>query len=549
MSAPYFTPVRPFFSLVFVLLLIVALVLSGCGAGAEPTPEPEPTAAEVEPTAAEAEPTAAPEPTPTEEAAAGSVNSLEDVQEAVVQIAAEGTFVDPEFGLQLNSAGSGSGFIIDPEGIAITNNHVVTGAALIRVFVGGNSEPLNAQVLGVSECSDLAVIDIEGDGFPYLDWYDEDVNVGLDVFAAGFPLGDPEFTLTRGIISKAQTSGESSWASVDEVLEHDATINPGNSGGPLVTEDGKVVGINYAGSSETNQYFAIQPDEARDIIERLRAGEDVTSIGVNGEAVVGDGFSGIWVASVKSGSPADNARVQPGDIITSLEGLILATDGTMSDYCDILRSRTADDVMSVEVLRFSTQEQLAGQLNGRELEVAFSFAETIGDGAEATGNAGAGYSDYRTVTDDTGALEVQVPVEWGENRGLTWEFEEQSVGVSIAAAPSLDGFYETWETPGVFFGASRILAANMNEDTLLDSVDFSSSCTYEGRQAYEDALYSGSFDVWSNCGGTTTQFVAISVVPENRAFLGLVQIQIVNEADLDALDRIIKTFQVVGDLP
>lgn len=549
MFAPASTPVRPLFSLMPVLFLLLALVLSACGAPEEPVPEPTATLESAPTVAAEAEPTDAPEPTPTEETAAGSINSLEDVQQAAIQIVAEGTFVDPEVGLQLNAAGSGSGFIIDPEGIAVTNNHVVTGAALIRVFVGGNSEPRNAQVLGVSECSDLAVIDIEGDGFPYLEWYDEDVNVGLDVFAAGFPLGDPEFTLTRGIISKAQTSGESSWASVDEVLEHDATINPGNSGGPLVTEDGKVVGINYAGSAETNQYYAIQPAEALDIIERLRGGEDVTSIGVNGEAVAGDGFSGIWVASVKSGSPADNARIQPGDIITSLEGLILATDGTMSDYCDILRSRSPDDVMAVEVLRFSTQEQLAGQLNGRELEVAFSFADTIGDGAADPGNAGTGYSDYRTITDDTGALEVQVPVEWGENRGLTWEFNDQSVGVSIAAAPSIDGFYETWATPGVFFGASRTLAANMNEDTLLDTVDFSSECTYEGRQAYEDALYAGSFDVWSNCGGTATQFVAISVVPENRAFLGLVQIQIVNEADLDALDRIIKTFQVVGDLP
>jgi serine protease Do len=552
MFAPSATPIRPCYSLVLVGLLLSALVLSGCGAGAESTPEPAAptTVADPAPTvAAEPDPTTAPEPTPTEAAAAGSISSLEDVQQAVVQIVAEGTFVDPEFGLQLNAAGSGSGFIIDPEGIAVTNNHVVTGAALIRVFVGGNSEPLNARVLGVSECSDLAVIDIEGDGFPFLEWYDQDVNVGLDVFAAGFPLGDPEFTLTRGIISKARTSGESSWASVNEVLEHDATINPGNSGGPLVTADGKVVGINYAGSSATNQYFAIQSAEALAIIERMRGGEDVTSIGVNGEAVAGDGFSGIWVASVKSGSPADNARIQSGDIITSLEGLILATDGTMSDYCDILRSRRADDVMAVEVLRFNTQEQLAGQLNGRELEVAFSFADSIGGGTEDTGDAGAGYSDYRTVTDDTGTLEVQIPVEWGENRGLTWEFDGQDVGVSIAAAPSLDGFYETWETPGVFFGASRSLAANMNEDMLLDSVSFASECTYEGRQAYEDSLYAGSYDLWTNCGGTTTQFVVISVVPENRAFLGLVQIQIVNEADLDALDRIIKTFQVVGDLP
>ncbi|MEI2690512.1 MAG: serine protease [Anaerolineae bacterium] len=74
--------------------------------------------------------------------------------------------------------------------------------------------------------------------------------MGLDVYAAGFPLGDPEFTLTRGIVSKARADGETDWASVDSVLEHDASINPGNSGGPLITGDGKVIGVNYAGNNE-----------------------------------------------------------------------------------------------------------------------------------------------------------------------------------------------------------------------------------------------------------------------------------------------------------
>ena len=115
----------------------------------------------------------------------------------------------------------------------MTNNHVVTGAALLQVYVGGETDRVySARVLGVSECSDLAVIYIEGDGFPFLQWYEDEIDVGLDVYAAGFPLGDPEYTLTKGIISKARTSGETDWASVDAVVEHDATINPGNSGGP-----------------------------------------------------------------------------------------------------------------------------------------------------------------------------------------------------------------------------------------------------------------------------------------------------------------------------
>jgi len=188
-------------------------------------------------------------------------------------------------------------------------------------------------VVGVSECSDLAVIDIDGDGYPVLDWYAGNVAPGLDVYAAGFPLGDPEFTLTRGIVSKARTGGESSWASVDAVIEHDALINPGNSGGPLVVAGGQVVGINYRGRKETDQYNAIGRAEADKVLDELVAGRNVTSIGINGEAVNdGQGLSGIWVASVEPGSPADVAGIKGGDIVTKLGGLVLATDGTMADY-------------------------------------------------------------------------------------------------------------------------------------------------------------------------------------------------------------------------
>ncbi|MCK4784472.1 MAG: serine protease, partial [Desulfobacteraceae bacterium] len=302
-----------------------------------------------------------------------TVSTLEDVKGATVRVVAQGTFIDPQVGMIVNAAGSGTGFIIDQSGIVVTNNHVVTGAALLQVYVGGEDEPRNAKILGVSECSDLAVIDIEGEGYPALGWYEKEISSGMDVYAAGYPLGDPEYTLTKGIVSKEQTSGETPWSSVDHVIEHDATINPGNSGGPLVTADGEVVAVNYLKSAQGQfvaaQYFAIARDQAVPVIEELRAGIDVHSIGVNGEAVNnGEGLSGIWVASVKSGSAADVAGVKPGDIILSLEGLVLATDYTMADYCDILRTHDAGDVLSIEVLRFSTGEILKGQLNGRPLE-------------------------------------------------------------------------------------------------------------------------------------------------------------------------------------
>ncbi len=305
----------------------------------------------------------------------GSVSSLADVKKATIQIESEGTFIDPQVGLVVNGAGRGSGFIIDPSGIAVTANHVVTGSALIKVWVGEETTPHTARILGVSECSDLAVIKIEGDNFPYLSWYGKQVSTGLEVYAAGFPLGEPQFSLTKGIISKERADGQTTWASLDYLLEHDATINPGNSGGPLVDANGRVVGINNSFRSSANQYFAIDENMAKPIVDQLKTGVDINSIGVNGEAVIADdkSLSGVWVASVKSGSPADKTGVKAGDILYQMEGLVLATDGTMKDYCDILKSHKSGDVLSVTIIRFNTKELLEGQLNGRELAVTGTF--------------------------------------------------------------------------------------------------------------------------------------------------------------------------------
>jgi serine protease Do len=185
-------------------------------------------------------------------AAGGAVTSYHDAQGAVIQIKAEGEYRDVGMSEGSQGAWSGSGFIIDPSGIAVTNAHVAEGAATMKVYVGGSTDPINAQILGVSECNDLAVIDLQGDGFPYLKWHQGPVDVTTDVWAAGFPLGDPQYTVTDGTVAKNNASGDTSWASLDYTLESTASIQPGNSGGPLLLEDGSVVGINYSGGSPTN---------------------------------------------------------------------------------------------------------------------------------------------------------------------------------------------------------------------------------------------------------------------------------------------------------
>jgi serine protease Do len=312
----------------------------------------------------------------------GALKGFKNIQPAVIQIFAEGTFAEPEQ-TYYNVFGAGSGFIIDPSGIAVTNNHVVTGAAILHVFVGGDqTKEYTAKVLGVSECSDLAVIQISGGPFPYLTWSNEIAETGVDVYAAGFPKGNPEYTITRGIVSKsAVQNAATQWASVSHVIMHDATINPGNSGGPLVNTDGEVVGVNYASNSDLNQYFAIGSDLASEVVNHLRTGKDEETLGINGMANIityssgtGDSISvpGIWVSSVKSGSPADRIGIKPRDLIMKMENIDLIQSKnqiSMEKYCNILRSRNPEDELEIEVLRVDDNgaQLLTGKINGSPL--------------------------------------------------------------------------------------------------------------------------------------------------------------------------------------
>lgn len=552
---------RARFTLVLTVLVLMSLACSFSTGSQKPTSTPVPIntpEAQTTDTPEEPAPTAEPAASPTAEAPEGAVTSLDGVKTAIVQFEAQGSFVDPEVGQVLNAAGRGSGFIIDPSGLAITNNHVVTGAALIKVWVGGEKESRNARVIGVSECWDLALVDIEGDGYPYLTIYDDEVKPGMEVYAAGFPLGDPEYTLTKGIISKAKADGRTNWTSVPDTIEHDAKILPGNSGGPLVNTSGQVVGINYAGRNSTDQNYAILASHAKGVVEDLKNG-DYESMGINGQAVANEdgSLTGIWVSSVKSGSPADKAGVKGGDIITKMEGLVLATDGTMADYCDIMRTRNATDVISIQVLRFSTQEVLEGQFNGKALETSFSFANQLANEAPQ-GNAQAGssngeYSRYVTIQDDYGSIQMDVPAEWSDIDGSAWIVDGEVIGASIMAAHDVMTFNNTYVEPGVFFAVSDDLATQAGYIQLLDAYSqlFREDCTFEGRYDYEDSAYEGKYEIFSGCAGADNTLIVLSARPiQNKtAFLITLYVNVMSEADLNALDQILATFDVIGSLP
>jgi serine protease Do len=475
------------------------------------------------------------------------VTGLDGVRSAVVRITGKGTFVDPEEGELLNTAGSGSGFFVSPEGLVVTNNHVVTGAAFLEIHVDGEDSPRNGQVRGVSECSDLAVVDVEGEGFPYLTWVPDTPAVGTEVYAAGFPLGEDEYTLTKGIVSREATPGETSWASVDNVLQHDSRINPGNSGGPLVDPAGRVVGVNYAGDIGSGQFLAIADDEAKAVLRELAEGRDVTAIGVNGEAfVLEDGTSGIWVSSVDTDSPAYATGVRGGDVITRFENIVVGGDATMSDYCDVLRSNTADDVLSIEVLRLSTGELLAGQINGEPLEVTQAFADDL-RGA-VPDDEGTGYAEFVEVSDDTGSITVSVPASWAFRNGGGLDDGNGGRWPALLVAPDASAFDGSWAIPGAVIAVVPDLGGAPPEQ-ILDTLGpglTGGQCTFDSRSSYDDGTYAGSYDLYDACGGTDTVFVQAALYPEDRRFLVYLAMQATNGADLQALDRILDTVAVSG---
>lgn len=237
------------------------------------------------------------------------VRSIEALPGAVVRIEAAGTFADP-FGEQVNVS-HGSGFVVDPSGVVVTNSHVVTGAESITAWVGAARSEHTAEVIGVSECSDVAIIQLDArEPLPFLAWGQEEVAPPTDIYAAGFPNAGADPKLTRGIVSGAGGAVDAARLSVADTIALDANVPAGSTGGPVVTEDGQVVAMTYADDDESAP-LAISREEVLRILPDLQAGRDIASVGLNGYAQDFD-RSGIWVVSVEPDSPAGSAGSCPG---------------------------------------------------------------------------------------------------------------------------------------------------------------------------------------------------------------------------------------------
>lgn len=223
----------------------------------------------------------------------------------------------------------GSGFIIDREGYIVTNNHVIEGADEIKVHLS-NEKEFDAEIVGRDPNTDLALIKIKGaSNLVPLKLGDSDkLPVGSWVVAMGSPFG-LEQTVTAGIVSaKGRVIGSGPY---DDFIQTDASINPGNSGGPLLDMNGEVVGINTAIVAQGQGIgFAIPVNLAQGIISQLKVHGSVTRgwLGVGIQDItpeLADYYgikekSGVLVAQVFEGDPADKAGIKVKDVIVEVDG-------------------------------------------------------------------------------------------------------------------------------------------------------------------------------------------------------------------------------------
>lgn len=263
----------------------------------------------------------------------------------------------------------GSGVIVRPDGLIVTNAHVVKGADEIRIVLADRRE-FEAKVVTQDERYDLALVRIDGAGekFPYLEMRDSDsVEVGDIVLAIGNPFGLNQ-TVTSGIVSAvARSAGGVNDSNF--FLQTDAAINPGNSGGALVDTNGNLLGINTAIYSRTGGNlgigFAIPMSTAKTVMEAIISHGQVVRgwIGVEPQDItpeLAESFglgkkTGAIIAGVLKGGPADRAGMRPGDILVSIDDKPVADT---TEMLNVIAQLTPGQQIAMTVLRKAQETKL-----------------------------------------------------------------------------------------------------------------------------------------------------------------------------------------------
>ena len=251
-------------------------------------------------------------------------------------------------------SGLGSGVVVSPDGLILTNYHVIEGADEIEI-VGGDEHKYKARVIGTDPESDLAVLRIQSDhALPVINFGNsEKLRVGDVVLAIGNPFGVGQ-TVTSGIVSALGRS-HLGINTFENFIQTDAAINPGNSGGALVDANGNLIGINTAIYSQNGGSmgigFAIPVSLAKDVMEQIvRNGSVVRGwVGVEVQELtpeLAESFKmqearGALISGVMRNSPADKAGIKPGDILIGIAGKQVADSQVMLDLIAALTPGSA----------------------------------------------------------------------------------------------------------------------------------------------------------------------------------------------------------------
>ena len=286
-------------------------------------------------------------------------------------------FAQPPFGGDVPDAevaptSFGSGFILDEAGHVVTNNHVVAGATGFEVeLYDGTVVP--ATLVGADAFSDIAVLRLDlSNGatvpgtLPLGD--SEAVRVGDQVIAIGTPLGEYTNTVSTGIVgAKDRALDTSAGYQIEDLIQHDAPVYEGNSGGPLLNMNGEVVGINTAKAASTmissvdpDIAFAISINSVKDLIQELIATGEVARpyLGIEGRPLI----EGHGVLAVAADSPADEAGLERGDVITEVDGQPVDADNPLAN---LLYEHDPGDQISLTIDRNGAETELTVTLDER----------------------------------------------------------------------------------------------------------------------------------------------------------------------------------------
>jgi serine protease Do len=296
----------------------------------------------------------------------------------------------------------GSGFIISPDGYIVTNNHVITArngndpVDTITVTLSDRTE-FQARIVGRDPLTDLALLKIDGRNLPYVRFGQSDrVRVGDWVIAIGNPFGLGG-TVTAGIVSALHRNIQA--GQYDRYIQTDASINQGNSGGPMFDLAGNVIGVNTIilapAGGNIGIGFAIPAEQAAPVVEQLKSIGRVRRgyLGVSIQPVTPEIASALGlrkdrgeiVASVEPDGPAKKAGIQPGDVITKVNGQDVTVDNTLSF---IVANSGIGSRVPIELYRNGKRLTLTATLVERPTEVAASGAPDRGrDSAQASSDA------------------------------------------------------------------------------------------------------------------------------------------------------------------